>query len=166
MASADRARHGVQATWSGHQASLVASASPWLSIFASLAALSAVGVCGTAQAQQVSGPESYYPTNAPVGVRERARPDYAALGIPLGAFELYPTLLITPQYDDNIFVADHGRTSDLITAVSPSLTLASNWARNAVSARSEEVKVQVDVRSSPALESAGWQSGDRTRARG
>ena len=98
-----------------------------------LAALAVVSLPCAAMAQ--SGPEdSYYPTSSPIGVRDRVRPDYAALGLSLGGLVLYPTLLVTPEFDDNIFATDHGRQSDLVTAVSPGVILQSNWQRNAFNA--------------------------------
>ena len=107
-------------------------ASRLLSILMPLAALAVSFVANDARAQSGSG--SYFPTSTPIGVRDRARPDYAAFGLPLGGLELYPTLIVAPEYDDNIFATDHGRQSDLITAVSPSVILQSNWNRNSINA--------------------------------
>ncbi|MGE3143015.1 MAG: outer membrane beta-barrel protein, partial [Hyphomonadaceae bacterium] len=48
------------------------------------------------------------------GVRERARPDYDADGMPLGAFRLFPTLGLSAVSDDNIYAASSGAISDTI----------------------------------------------------
>ena len=37
------------------------------------------------------------------GVLDRARPEYDALGLPVGSFILYPTFATGLSYDDNIF---------------------------------------------------------------
>ena len=65
-----------------------------------------------------------------VGVLERPRPEYQAFGIHLGAFQVYPSLTITPEYDDNIFATDTDKTGDFVTAITPSIRAQSNWSRN------------------------------------
>lgn len=63
------------------------------------------------------------------GVLDRARPEYDAKGIPLGAFRLYPTLDVNAIYDDNVFRMDHG-VSDWLFTIAPNVQLQSQWGRH------------------------------------
>ena len=63
-------------------------------------------------------------------VTDRARPQLDPLGIRLGSFFLYPKLGLSQSYDDNIYLTDGGEESDLITTLSPSFKLISNWNRH------------------------------------
>ena len=60
-------------------------------------------------------------------VTDRGRPELDPLGIRLGSFLLYPKLTLSQSYDDNIYSTDDSEESDLITIVSPSFQLISNW---------------------------------------
>ncbi|HEX4637313.1 MAG TPA: outer membrane beta-barrel protein [Rhizomicrobium sp.] len=61
------------------------------------------------------------------GVLDRAKPEYDALGLPVGSFRLYPTFAAGASYDDNIF-RDPGATSgDMFWTFSPRLDLRSQW---------------------------------------
>ena len=92
---------------------------------AAVSALSCLGV-GAASAQ--SG--SYFDRNNNVGVRDRSRPDYDALGILVGSFQILPSLTVTPEYDSNIFATSNDAQADLITAIQPSIVARSNWTRH------------------------------------
>ena len=82
-----------------------------------------------AHAQSVS----YFDRNNNVSVLQCPRPDYDSLGVTLGSFRLFPTLTLSPQYDDNVFATDHDRQSDLITVIQPAVTGQTTWSRNALS---------------------------------
>jgi hypothetical protein len=60
------------------------------------------------------------------GVMDRTRPEYDAIGVPVGGLTLYPTLAAGVSADDNIFRAP-AATSDTIFTLSPRLDLRSNW---------------------------------------
>lgn len=64
-----------------------------------------------------------------LGVMERARPDYDAKGLPLGAFRLFPDLAIVGAYDSNIFRTENAK-SDEFLEVLPTFRLASQWSSN------------------------------------
>lgn len=64
-----------------------------------------------------------------LGVMERARPDYDAKGLPLGAFRLFPDLAIVGAYDSNIF-RTRSAESDEFLEVLPTFRLASQWSTN------------------------------------
>lgn len=49
--------------------------------------------------------------------------------IQLGLFDLLPTLSATEEFNDNIFLSDNYKKSDLISRIAPALTLQSNWHR-------------------------------------
>lgn len=65
------------------------------------------------------------------GVMDRARPEYDAIGVPVGGLTLYPTLAAGVSADDNIFRAPTA-TSDTIFTLSPRLDLRSNWDTDAL----------------------------------
>ena len=49
--------------------------------------------------------------------------------IQLGLFDLVPSLSVTEEFNDNIFLSDSYQKSDTISRVVPALTLQSNWQR-------------------------------------
>jgi hypothetical protein len=67
-----------------------------------------------------------------VTVRDRPRPDYEAIGLPVGAFTLYPRLQLDADHNDNIFARDTDEKSDTIIRLRPEAQLRSNWSRHAV----------------------------------
>lgn len=60
-------------------------------------------------------------------VTERDQPDYAAKGISLGGFGLFPLMEVTERFTDNLYSDQTRRREDFITSVQPSLRLKSNW---------------------------------------
>jgi hypothetical protein len=63
-------------------------------------------------------------------VTERPRPEYDARGVRVGSFFLYPRVEIDEILNDNVFAVNSGKSSDFITAASPTLQLRSNWSRH------------------------------------
>lgn len=51
-------------------------------------------------------------------------------GISYGLITLHPTLDLTPQYDDNIFLSDGNREDDFLFVISPGLRLELPWDSN------------------------------------
>ena len=80
---------------------------------------------------------SYFDRNNAGGVLDRSRPDYQALGIDAGAFEIFPSLAITPEYDDNIYASTNNRQADEITNILPAIQVRSNWSRNEIDASAD-----------------------------
>ena len=66
-------------------------------------------------------------------VMNRARPELDALGVRLGAFQLFPEVAVGAGHSDNIYADDVDIISDWIYAVSPVLELRSNWNNHAFS---------------------------------
>jgi hypothetical protein len=64
---------------------------------------------------------------------ERIPQEYAPLGIRLGVFNLLPQVDLKETYTDNVFRTPSSKKSDVITTVSPLVTLSSDWARHSLS---------------------------------
>lgn len=60
-------------------------------------------------------------------VAQRQRADYAPAGVRMGSFLLYPGLLTSVAYDDNIYATSNRRVSDGVTRIQPSVLLRSDW---------------------------------------
>lgn len=63
----------------------------------------------------------------PQGVMQQPRPDYDALGVPLGAFLVFPALDVAASYDDNVLRQQTTRVGDEITEFTPSIVINSQW---------------------------------------
>ena len=63
-------------------------------------------------------------------VQNRARPELDALGLPFGAFTLYPSVELRFEDVDNIFADDAIEQDDTILRVDPQLRLVSGWSRH------------------------------------
>jgi len=108
-----------------------------------LALLMAVGVsaiAANAQAQSTAGSlrqaqsqaGDMFARDRGVPVRQRPRPEYEALGLPVGMFTAFPSLQIDAEYSDNIFAVATGIDSDWIVRVKPEIQLESGWSRHAL----------------------------------
>jgi len=65
-------------------------------------------------------------------VRGRSRPDYDPQGYPVGAFVILPEMVVAPTFDDNIFRDERGERADLITVLSPTVAVESDWSRHSL----------------------------------
>jgi hypothetical protein len=63
-------------------------------------------------------------------VRDRPRPDYDPIGVPLGGFVAFPSITVSSEYNDNIFATDDNTEDDIITRLRPNVDLRSNWSRH------------------------------------
>ena len=77
---------------------------------------------------------NYFDRSHNAGVLDRPRPDYQALGVQAAGFTIFPSITISPEYDDNIFATDHDKVSDEVTLISPQVQVRSNWSRNELDA--------------------------------
>lgn len=57
---------------------------------------------------------------------------YAALGVRMGSFLLFPELTSESLYDDNIFLTSTGQESDRALVLTPSLRIQSDWNRHSL----------------------------------
>jgi hypothetical protein len=87
-------------------------------------------ICGPALAQQATG------SDEAVDVRARPRPDYDAVGGRVGSFLVFPKTELQEQYNDNIFATQTNTAGDLITVMSPSVAVRSDWNNHALNFRS------------------------------
>jgi hypothetical protein len=92
----------------------------------------AIGSCLTILAAAL--PAAAQTAGEPVGVANRARPDYDPIGEKLGSLMLLPQLRVEAEHSDNIFATDANTVSDSYVQVSPALTVKTDWPRHAVSA--------------------------------
>lgn len=65
-------------------------------------------------------------------VRNRPRPDYDAQGVRVGSFRLLPQMIVAPLFDDNVFRTNTGEKEDVVTVLSPSVNLESDWGQHAL----------------------------------
>ncbi|TCS12462.1 outer membrane beta-barrel protein [Caulobacter sp. BK020] len=69
-----------------------------------------------------------------VAVLDRPHPEYEALGVPVGAFALFPRLQIDAEHTDNVFAVETGPEGDWAFHTRPSATLNSNWSQHQLNA--------------------------------
>ncbi len=71
-----------------------------------------------------------------VAVKDRPHPDYDAMPHSVGAFDVYPSVTIGVEHNDNVFAAAEGqpKDSDIIFSVRPYIGANSTWSRHALSA--------------------------------
>src|SRR5579872_1239163 len=129
-------------------------------------ALSSIVVCsaalllaGQAMAQ---ARDNYFARDRNVSVRERARPGYQALGLPLGGFLAYPKVELGAQYNSNIYGQPNHVANDVIGVVSPEIDLASQWSRNSLTAFARTSTRE--YASHHGADSTDWQVGGAGRA--
>ncbi|MEQ1863672.1 MAG: outer membrane beta-barrel protein [Micropepsaceae bacterium] len=67
-----------------------------------------------------------------IAVMERPRPDYDAKGIPLGAFRLYPSVVLKLNTSNNVFQSDSARKGDINFEIAPAFELKSQWSQHAL----------------------------------
>ena len=60
-------------------------------------------------------------------VLDRPRPDYAPPGLRWGSFLVFPAILASAAFDDNIYATRRARTGDSLARVQPSFLLRSDW---------------------------------------
>lgn len=92
--------------------------------------LAASAGCGMAFAADI--PERTAPLG-PVGVVERPRRDYDALGYRSGNFIFYPSLISSATYDDNVFASRFQRVDDIVFHLIPQVTASGDFGTTAVS---------------------------------
>ncbi len=67
-----------------------------------------------------------------VAVRDRPRPDYDALGMRLGGFDLNAYVDLSATRTDNLFATETNEIDDTIYSIAPYAQLASRWSRHAL----------------------------------
>ena len=77
------------------------------------------------EAQPVTSPV-VSPAPPPEAVPDTV-PTGSELGIPLGSFQLFPTLDVRVGYDSNVFATPTQQTGSAYEAIRPSLDVRSDW---------------------------------------
>jgi hypothetical protein len=87
-----------------------------------------------AVAQTVAAPGSPESSSAPAppppSAFVTATDPYAAKGLPLGGFRLYPTIEINGDYDTNVYLTETNPKDDFFTRETPQAMLHSDWSRH------------------------------------
>ncbi|MGA7869126.1 MAG: outer membrane beta-barrel protein, partial [Stellaceae bacterium] len=76
--------------------------------------------------------ESLLPNAVPPSTPQTPTSAFAPLGLPMGDFFWYPRAELDQAYNSNIFATTTGYTYDLITALTSSFDLLSNFSRNSL----------------------------------
>lgn len=98
-----------------------------------LLAAAAAAVCVVATPVSSLAQESNFARDRNIAVRERARPDFDALGVHLGGFTAYPKVTTTLESNDNVYARIKGaEQDDIFYTVAPEVRLRSNWSRHAL----------------------------------
>jgi hypothetical protein len=81
----------------------------------------------------IAGSTAFLPQQM-VGVVDRPRPEYDALGIRAGIFEISPSLSLEETYDENIYATDRNTVADYLTTTTGTLSAHSVGSGLSVSA--------------------------------
>lgn len=97
------------------------------------------GVTAPAHAQSVTfnpdyGRSGQFLRRFDVAVADRPQPQFDAVPIRLDSFDLLATAAATVEPNDNIYAVENDRKADVITALSASADIASDWSRHGVRA--------------------------------
>jgi hypothetical protein len=65
-----------------------------------------------------------------LGVMDRPRPEYDALGIPVSTFLMYPRLNVITGYNDNLFATETNSQGSVFAQIQPSVSLRSQWSQH------------------------------------
>lgn len=99
----------------------------------SVSAIAFGGFAGAALAQSTTAVGGQFSRDNSDSVMDRARPDYDAIGVPVGAFLVFPKLELSEAFDDNVYATTSATKSDWITVAAPRLDFQSTWSQNALS---------------------------------
>jgi hypothetical protein len=132
---------------------------------ASIAALSVGAVATDAAAQSVAAAQArsadMFARDRGVGVRERPKPEYEALGINSGAFVVFPKIQFDAEYNNNIFASGTNEQDDVIFRIRPEVSAESDWSRHSLQAYARSViSRNVDFDSE---DTTDWTVGTRGR---
>jgi hypothetical protein len=76
-------------------------------------------------------------------VMSRPRPEFDAVGVPVGSFMFFPTLTAGVEYTDNVFNVPEGfgEVEDFIFSLTPAAKLKSNFSRHALNFTAEAISL-------------------------
>jgi hypothetical protein len=87
-------------------------------------------LCLGGSAQVFGQAQNDFARDRDLGVLDRPRPEYDALGVPLSTFLMYPRLNVVSGYNDNIFATDTNKQADGFVQLQPSVSLKSQWSQH------------------------------------
>jgi hypothetical protein len=94
----------------------------------------ALAIASPAVAQTVAAPGSPESSSAPAppppSAFVTATDPYAAKGLPVGGFRFFPTIEITGDYDDNVFLSQTNPQQSFFGRETPQAMLHSDWSRH------------------------------------
>jgi hypothetical protein len=90
-------------------------------------------------------------------VRDRSRPEYAPVGIDLGALRLSPGLSAGLAYDDNVYASENAETTDVITVVTGDLGLSSSGGIVPIELRASAISLS--YADNPQEDRVDWEAG-------
>lgn len=105
----------------------------WLPALAGCFYLGAGAAANAQEAPKYYEPVTPAPEISPPGrgatetVMARPRPDYDPVGFALAGFRVFPELIVSAGYDDNIFRTDRREQGDFISVVRPRVQLRSDF---------------------------------------
>jgi hypothetical protein len=99
---------------------------------ASLLAGASWAVLASAQNLAPDQTESQFARDRNVGVLERPRADYDALGVRAGGFLVFPKIELSGTYETNIFAAQTNALSDFVVSIAPSINVQSQWSTHSL----------------------------------
>lgn len=85
---------------------------------------------GTAQNQTAD----LFARDRAVGVRERTRPDFEAVGARYRTFTIFPKVQTDIEFNDNVFASETDAESDIIFRLKPEISADSDWSRHFLTA--------------------------------
>ncbi|PZU07021.1 outer membrane beta-barrel protein [Sphingomonas sp.] len=73
-------------------------------------------------------------TGRNLGVRDRVKPELEQIGLPMGSFHVYPSVLAGVGYTSNVVGAEVSSRADGYGEIKPEVIVRSDWARHALTA--------------------------------
>lgn len=98
-----------------------------------LATMIACSVQPVAHAQDADL-DSFFERNRNLSVDQRLNQNFPNREIQLGSFNVFPSVTLGLESNDNVFASQNAEDSDIIATFNPRLSLASIWSRHAISA--------------------------------
>lgn len=110
---------------------------------ASIMAFGFGAVASDASAQSVASAQArsvdMFARDRGVGVLQRARPEYEALGLASGAFTIFPKIQVDTEYNNNVFASATDEQDDVVFRIKPEVSIESDWSRHALRAFASSV---------------------------
>lgn len=77
--------------------------------------------------------QSSFDRSRSVAVTERPREGYEAVGARVGSFKVFPRLVLSAVYDDNLYATNTNTQADWAFQLRPSVEIQSDWSRHSLS---------------------------------